>query len=139
MAVRIVGFTLSLFQRGDASAGRILRLLSENYLPDLGRVEIKPEEIKGEVRFEHVYFRYPDSQEYILEDINLVAKPGELVALVGTTGSGKSTLIQLIPRFFDVTAGSIKIDGIDIRDIPLSTLRKIVAVVFKRRFSSLLR
>jgi len=132
--VRIVGFTLSLFQRGDASAGRILRLLSENYLPDLGRVEIKPEEIKGEVRFEHVYFRYPDSQEYILEDINLVAKPGELVALVGTTGSGKSTLVQLIPRFFDVTAGSIKIDGIDIRDIPLSTLRKIVAVVFQETF-----
>lgn len=132
--VRLVGFTLSLFQRGDASAGRILKLLSENYLPDLGKVELKPEKVRGEVRFEHVYFNYPDSEEPVLEDINLVAKPGELIALVGTTGSGKSTLVQLIPRFFDVTAGSIKIDGIDIRDIPLSTLRRIVAVVFQETF-----
>ncbi len=132
--VRLVGFTLSLFQRGDASAGRILKLLSEKYLPDLGKIKIKPEEIRGEVSFEHVYFNYPDSEESVLEDINLVAKPGELIALVGTTGSGKSTLVQLIPRFFDVTFGSIKIDGIDIRDIPLSTLRKIVAVVFQETF-----
>lgn len=132
--VRLVGFTLSLFQRGDASAGRILKLLSERYLPDLGKIKIKPEEIRGEVSFEHVYFNYPGSEESVLEDINLMAKPGELIALVGTTGSGKSTLVQLIPRFFDVTSGSIKIDGIDIRDIPLSTLRKIVAVVFQETF-----
>ncbi|MCX7795126.1 MAG: ABC transporter ATP-binding protein/permease [bacterium] len=132
--VRLVGFTLSLFQRGDASAGRILKLLSERYLPDLGRIEIKPEEVKGEVVFEHVYFKYPDSEDLVLEDINLIAKPGELIALVGTTGSGKSTLVQLIPRFFDVTAGSIRIDGLDIRDIPLSTLRRIVAVVFQETF-----
>ena len=132
--VRLVGFTLSLFQRGDVSAGRVLRLLSEKYLPDSGKVEIKPERVKGEVRFEHVYFRYPDSEEPALEDINLVAKPGELIALVGTTGSGKSTLVQLIPRFFDVTSGSIKIDGVDIRDIPLATLRRLVAVVFQETF-----
>jgi ATP-binding cassette subfamily B protein len=132
--VRLVGFTLSLFQRGDVSAGRVLRLLSEKYLADSGKIEIKPERVKGEVRFENVYFRYPDSEEPVLEDINLVARPGELIALVGTTGSGKSTLVQLIPRFFDVTAGSIKIDGIDIRDIPLATLRRLVAVVFQETF-----
>lgn len=84
---------------------------------------------KAEVKFNHVWFKYPDADEYVLEDIDLTAKPGEITAFIGSTGSGKSTLIHLIPRFYDVTEGSITIDGIDIRDMPQNTLRKDIGFV----------
>ncbi len=84
---------------------------------------------KAEVKFNHVWFKYPDADEYVLEDIDLTAKPGEITAFIGSTGSGKSTLIHLIPRFYDVTEGSITIDGIDIRDMPQSALRKDIGFV----------
>ena len=84
---------------------------------------------KAEVKFNHVWFKYPDADEYVLEDIDLTAKPGEITAFIGSTGSGKSTLIHLIPRFYDVTKGSITIDGIDIRDMSQSLLRKDIGFV----------
>lgn len=84
---------------------------------------------KGEVKFNHVSFKYPDADEYVLEDIDLTAKPGEITAFIGSTGSGKSTLIHLIPRFYDVTDGSITIDGIDIRDMAQSSLRSDIGFV----------
>ena len=83
----------------------------------------------GEVKFNNVSFKYPDADEYVLEDIDLTAKPGEITAFIGSTGSGKSTLIHLIPRFYDVTNGSITIDGIDIRDMSQSSLRKNIGFV----------
>ncbi len=84
---------------------------------------------KAEVKFDHVWFKYPDADEYVLEDIDLTAKTGEITAFIGSTGSGKSTLIHLIPRFYDVTEGSITIDGIDIRDMSQSELRKNIGFV----------
>lgn len=84
---------------------------------------------KAEVKFNHVWFKYPDADEYVLEDIDLTANPGEITAFIGSTGSGKSTLIHLIPRFYDVTKGSITIDGIDIRDMSQSALRKDIGFV----------
>ena len=84
---------------------------------------------KAEVKFNHVWFKYPDADEYVLEDIDLTAKPGEITAFIGSTGSGKSTLIHLIPRFYDVTKGNITIDGIDIRDMSQSLLRKDIGFV----------
>ncbi len=84
---------------------------------------------KAEVKFNHVWFKYPDADEYVLEDIDLTAKPGEITAFIGSTGSGKSTLIHLIPRFYDVTKGSITVDGIDIRDMSQSSLRKDIGFV----------
>ena len=84
---------------------------------------------KAEVKFNNVWFKYPDADEYVLEDIDLTAKPGEITAFIGSTGSGKSTLIHLIPRFYDVTKGSITIDGIDIRDMSQSALRKDIGFV----------
>jgi len=130
--VRMVGFILSMIQKGDAAAERITKLLEEEKLPDTGIIKL--DQVKGEIRFENVCFSYPDSQEYALEDINIDVKPGEVVALVGTTGSGKSTLIQLLPRFFDITSGRITLDGIDIRDIKLSNLRNHIALVFQENF-----
>lgn len=72
---------------------------------------------QGEVRFENVTFRYPDADDDVLHDLTFTARPGKTTAFIGSTGSGKSTLVNLIPRFYDVTAGSIKIDGVDIRDM----------------------
>ena len=75
------------------------------------------------MKFDHVSFRYPGAEEDVLHDINFVAQPGETTAFIGSTGSGKSTLVNLIPRFYDVTEGSITIDGEDIRNITQHELR----------------
>jgi ATP-binding cassette subfamily B protein len=84
---------------------------------------------KGLVSFENVNFRFPDAKEDILTDINFTAEPGKTTAIIGSTGSGKSTLVNLIPRLFDVTSGRITIDGVDIRDISLHELRGLLGVV----------
>lgn len=84
---------------------------------------------KGEVKFDNVFFKYPDADEYVLENIDFTAKPGEVTAFIGSTGSGKSTLIHLIPRFYDVSDGSITIDGIDIRDMSQHSLREEIGFV----------
>ncbi len=77
----------------------------------------------GNVEFDHVSFKYPSADNYVLSDITFTAKPGQTTAIIGSTGSGKSTLVNLIPRFYDVTEGSVKIDGVDIRDMSQSDLR----------------
>ena len=90
-------------------------------LPDKGA--------KGEVRFEHVGFSYPGADEETLTDIDFSAHKGETVAFIGSTGSGKSTLVNLIPRFFDVTSGRILVDGVDVRDMKLTELRDRIGYV----------
>lgn len=86
-------------------------------------------EVRGEVEFHDVSFAYPDAKENVVEHISFTAKPGETTAFIGSTGSGKSTLVNLIPRFYDVTEGSITIDGVDIRDMDKKKLRSIVGYV----------
>ena len=81
------------------------------------------------VRFDHVNFKYPDGGENVLTDIDFVAKPGETTAIIGRTGCGKSTLIKLIPRFFDVTEGSVSVGGTDVRDYSIDTLRAQIGYV----------
>lgn len=132
--VRLVGFGLSLLQKGEAAAERVHQLLSEPVLEDNGLTSIADLRNKGKLDFEDVYFAYPDSDLPALEKINLHVSPGQVVALLGTTGSGKSTLVQLIPRFFDVTSGVIRLDGVNVRDIPLSDLRRQTALVFQENF-----
>ena len=90
---------------------------------------IKFKNLKGVVEFKDVYFRYPDAEEDVLENISFIANPGTTTAFIGSTGSGKSTLINLIPRFFDVTGGKILIDGINIKDVTLHDLREIIGFV----------
>ena len=84
---------------------------------------------KGEVVFENVSFKYPDAEEYVLENISFTAHKGETVAFIGSTGSGKSTLINLVPRFYDVTEGAVKIDGVDVRDYTLEALHNKIGYV----------
>ena len=103
-----------------------------------------PDTVHGQLSFEDVHFAYPDAsadRKDVLDGVNLALRAGETMALVGITGSGKSTLLQLVPRLYDVTAGSIRIDGIDVRDYPLQELRRIVSVAFEETtlFSSSVR
>ncbi len=84
---------------------------------------------KGVVCFEHVNFAYPDADEDVLHDIHFTAKPGQTTAIIGSTGCGKSTLVQLIPRFFDVTSGKITVDGVDVRDAKIKELREAIGYV----------
>jgi ATP-binding cassette subfamily B protein len=83
----------------------------------------------GTVEFRDVSFRYPDAEEDVLHDINFVAKPGQTTALIGSTGSGKSTVVNLIPRFYDITGGSILVDGIDIRQVTQHDLREKIGYI----------
>ncbi len=88
-----------------------------------------PEPFRGEIEFRNVSFRYPGAEEDMLHNISFVAKPGQMIGIIGTTGSGKSTLVRLIPRFYDVTDGAILIDGIDIRQVRQSDLRMRIGYV----------
>jgi len=117
----------------DASAERILEVLdSEPGVKDEPRTTSVPM-FAGRVVFEDVCFSYDgdDCAEPVLDHIDLVAEPGQTVAILGATGSGKSTLIHLIPRFYDVTAGRIVLDGVDVRDLPLDLLREQVGVAMQ--------
>ncbi|WP_091601886.1 ABC transporter ATP-binding protein [Arthrobacter koreensis] len=105
---------------------------------------VQPKEVHGRLSFEDVHFAYPDAapdRPDVLDGVSLDLRAGETMALVGITGSGKSTLLQLVPRLYDVTAGSIRIDGVDVRDYPLTELRRIVSVAFEETtlFSSSVR
>ena len=84
---------------------------------------------KGEICFDHVSFAYPDADEKTLDDISFTAKPGQTTAIIGSTGSGKSTVLNLIPRFYDVTEGAVKMDDVDIRDITQEELRERIGYV----------
>jgi ATP-binding cassette subfamily B protein len=89
------------------------------------------QEPRGHLRFEHVDFHFPDSDELVLRDVNLDVSPGETIAIVGATGSGKTALTALVPRLYDVTAGSITIDDVDVRELTLPCLREVVATAFE--------
>ena len=90
------------------------------------------ETMQGRIEFVNVSFTYPGSQKPVLENINLTINPGETIAIMGSTGSGKTTLINLIPRFYDVTEGSVRIDGVDVRDYKVSSLRRRIAIALQK-------
>lgn len=118
---------INQFQEAAGASGRIFELLEEQ--PDLPQ-PAQPHpitDLRGEVTFEGVGFRY--GEEAVLQDISLGARPGQTVALVGPSGAGKTTLVNLIPRFWDVTAGCILLDGTDIRDYALADLRAHIGLV----------
>ena len=114
-----------MLPRAAVAADRVDEVLtSETVIKDPERPKMIPETGKGEVRFDHVSFRYPGAEEDVLHDIDFTAKPGQTTAIIGSTGCGKSTLVNLIPRFYDVTEGRITIDGEDIREITQHDLRE---------------
>ena len=113
-----------MLPRAAVAADRVDEILaSKTAIEDPENPETLPAGSKGEVVFEHVNFRYPGAEEDVLHDIHFTAKPGQTTAIIGSTGSGKSTLVNLIPRFYDVTGGRILIDGTDIREITQNELR----------------
>ncbi len=125
---RIVEFT-EQFQRGMTGIERFVEILDEPIeIKDASDATVLPE-IKGDIDFENVSFQYSDSTDNVLTGINLKIKKGENVALVGPSGAGKTTLCNLIPRFYDVTGGSIRIDGTDIRTVTTKSLRSQIGIV----------
>lgn len=119
-----------MLPRAIVSAKRISELLNtEPSINDPEKEELPADNTKGHIEFKNVYFRYPNADEDVLSDISFVAKPGETTAIIGSTGSGKSTLINLIPRFYDVTAGSILLNGVDIRNMTQHKLREKLGLV----------
>jgi len=133
----IMAVVLPFLMRGDASAERILEVYDDEALvkdrPDAKPLE--PEKVKGRVVFENVTFafRRPDGtyDPPALKNINITIEPGQQVGFLGATGAGKSALVNLLPRFYDVTEGRITIDGVDIRDIPQDSLREIVGIAIQ--------
>ena len=107
-----------MLPRANVAALRIGEVLdTEETIRDPETPVSKKTEQKGTVEFDHVSFAYPDAGENVLTDISFCVKPGQTVAVIGSTGSGKSTLLNLIPRFYDVTEGSVRVDGVDVRDV----------------------
>ena len=125
MAFLMICMISVMLPRAAVSAERVDGVLeSHTLINDPGNPEKLPEESKGQVVFDHVSFRYPGAEEDVLEDISFTAEPGQTTAIIGSTGCGKSTLVNLIPRFYDVTEGSIRLDGHDIRNLTQHDLRE---------------
>lgn len=124
MSFLMITMVSIMLPRAGVAANRISEVLqTEPILHDPENPKDASKRGKGIVEFDHVSFRYPDADGYTLHDISFTAKPGETTAIIGSTGSGKSTLVNLIPRFYDVTEGTVKIDGIDVREMKQSSLR----------------
>lgn len=132
MPMRMLGFVTTFIQRGLAGAKRIFEVMDS--IPE---VKDQPNafelpSIKGHVKFENVSFSY--GQEPVLKEVTFEVEPGETIALLGTTGSGKSSIISLIPRFYDTNRGKLTIDGFDVKDIKIESLRKNIGIVHQETF-----
>ena len=124
MAFLMISMLSVMLPRASVSANRIVEVLNtEVSIRNPEQPKRPSEDRKGEVEFSHVSFSYPGAEEEVLHDITFTAKKGETVAFIGSTGSGKSTLVNLIPRFFDVSEGVIRVDGVDIREMDIRDLR----------------
>ena len=129
MSFMIVAMIFIMLPRASVSAGRVFEVLNtEVSIKDPENPVSLPKE-NATIHFDHVSFKYPKAEEYVLEDIDFSVDPGQTVAFIGSTGSGKSTLINLIPRFFDVTDGAIRIGNIDIRDVKQHDLRNRIGYI----------
>ena len=116
-AFMMLTMLLVILPRSSVSANRINEVLDTPYtIVDKSETTPIPREKFGEIEFDHVYFKYPGADGYVLEDINFTAGGGETVAIIGSTGSGKTTLINLIPRLFDATSGTVRVGGVDVKD-----------------------
>jgi len=127
----ILGMIITMISRAAASAERVFEILDARSevveRPDA--IPLPP--IQGRVEFDHVSFRYFGTGEWVLRDVSFTAQPGQTIALLGATGSGKSTIINLIPRFYDVTEGAVRIDGHDVRDVTIESLRSQIGIVLQ--------
>ncbi|MEP0871841.1 ABC transporter ATP-binding protein/permease [Trichocoleus desertorum AS-A10] len=129
--ILLIGFAAPAIAQAAASAERVYEVVD-------ARIEIRDrpyaslfDSCVGRITFEHVFFRYPGATTEALKGVSFETKPKELIAILGMTGSGKSTIMNLLPRFYDVTSGSIRIDGRDVRDFTLESLRSHIGIVFQ--------
>jgi ATP-binding cassette subfamily B multidrug efflux pump len=130
MSFLMISMVSIMLPRASVSANRINEVIeTDEAIKDSKEPKKLNPNKKGFVEFKNVSFRYPDSDEEVLSDISFTAEPGKTTAIIGSTGSGKSTIVNLIPRFYDVTSGNLLIDGVDIKDIANKDLRKIIGFV----------
>jgi ATP-binding cassette subfamily B protein len=129
-----IGRVINIFQRGSASMGRILEIM--HTVPQIRSIPgaASPKNIRGAIEIRNLTFRYPGTKNPVLHDISLTVPPGTTLAVVGHTGSGKSSLINLIPRLFDPPSGTIIIDGKDVKEWPLQELRRCIGYVPQETF-----
>ena len=134
MSFLMLTMIFMIMPRARVSANRINEVIETKETITDGSIDKKTTDLVGTVEFKNVSFKYPDADEYLLKDISFKANTGETVAFIGSTGSGKSTLINLIPRFYDVTDGEILVDGINVKDYKLNTLHNIIGYVSQKAF-----
>lgn len=131
LPILTLGFLAAGIARAGVSAGRVFEILDAPLevedLPDARRLS----SITGRVEFRDVHFRYPGGDREVLRGVSFTAEPGQTVAILGTTGSGKSTMVNLLPRFYDVTEGGVLIDGSDVREVTLASLRSQIGIVLQ--------
>lgn len=129
--LEVLANSATTFQNNLAGLDRVLDLLNEPletaHTPPT--TELRPEEVRGRIEFRDVTFQYPSAQQPAVEDISLVIEPGTMVALVGRSGAGKTTLCNLVARFYDPTRGSISLDGVDLRELPVDDYRGLLGIV----------
>ncbi|MBB6480045.1 ABC transporter transmembrane domain-containing protein [Spirochaeta isovalerica] len=130
MSFLMLSMAFIFIPRASVSAGRIDEVLkTEGSIKNPSRPESFADRVRGKISFKNVSFRYPGAEDYALKNISFTAEPGQTTAIIGSTGSGKSSLINLIPRFYDVSEGEVLMDGKDVRKITLSALRKQIGYV----------
>lgn len=131
MPIRDLSEKFNTLQSALAASERIFSVMDEpNQIQDPPE-PVKPAHRKGEIEFENVWFRYNENEDYVIKDLNMKIAPGEIAAIVGATGAGKTTIINLITRFYDIQHGAIRVDGVDIRDMELKELRERFALVMQ--------
>ena len=129
------GWVINIIQQAEASMKRINKILNEPYeIEDNSNTDFNIKELDGKIVFKNVSFRYGEHLPEVLSDINVNINQGDTVAIIGHTGSGKTSLINLIPRLYDATEGEVLIDGVNVRNIPLDVLRRNIAVVQQESF-----
>jgi ATP-binding cassette subfamily B protein len=129
------GWVINIIQQGEASMKRLNKIFAEQYeIKDTDETDFNIKDIKGEIEFKNVSFRYSDNLPYIIKNVNLKIPIGSTTAVMGYTGSGKTTFINLIPRLYDITEGEVLIDGANVKNLPLKTLRTNIGLVQQEAF-----
>ena len=142
MSFLMLAMIFMILPRAEVSAARINEVLDVKIKIKDGKVKIGKNGVQGKVEFKNVNFKYPNAEEYVLKNISFVANQGETVAFIGLTGSGKSTLINLVPRFYDVTEGQVLVDDVNVKDYEQESLHNLIgyvpqkAVIFKGTIKS---
>ena len=134
MSVMVATFMLMMVPRAEVCAERLQEVLDTEPSVVPPTRPVAPTELRGMVEMDDVEFRYPGAEEPVLCSVDLVARPGEMTAIIGSTGSGKTTLLNLVPRLFDVTGGRVRVDGVDVRELDPAVLARLVGLVPQRPY-----